>query len=120
MKSPAETNSFQQIVGEQLSAVTFVMDYLQLQFNPPPTITIYTQVIVSSGNKTCSSSDDQFRNMLCEQITKIVKSVEIRNEEAFRIIFEDGTVISLSLKASDYTGPEALEILGRDEKRMIV
>jgi hypothetical protein len=96
------------------------MDYLQLQFNPPPTINAYTPVSVSSGGKTYVSGNDQFRNRLCEQITKIVKSVIIRSEEAFLITFEDGSVISISLRPSDYTGPEALEFIGRDKQWMYI
>ena len=116
MASQAETEIFQQIVGEQLSGVTFVMDYLQLEFNPPPVINAYTPVTVSSGPKSCISGDDQFRNLLCEQITKIVKSVEVRADEAFIITFEDGSTISISLKPSDYPGPEAIEFHGRENK----
>jgi hypothetical protein len=77
------------------------MDYLQLQFNPPPTINAYTPVTVLSAGKTCVSGDDQFRNWLCAQITKIVRSVVIKNEKAFLITFEDGSAISISLKPSD-------------------
>jgi len=120
MASLAETEPSQQIVGEQLSGVTFVMDYLQLQFNPPPIINAYTLVTVSSGGKTYVSGDDQFRNKLCEQITKIVKSVVIKSEEAFVITFEDGSLISISLKPSDYAGTEAMEYHGRDKKCMVI
>src|SRR5712664_180557 len=85
MTTQAEIDLSRQIIGEQLSGVTFVMDYLQLQFNPPPIINAYTPVTVCSNGKSCVSGDDQFRNVLCEQITKIVKSVAIRDEDAFLI-----------------------------------
>src|SRR5579862_8966419 len=110
--SQTETELAQQVVGEQLSGVTFVMDYLQLQFNPPPMINAYTPVTVRSAIGSCISGEDQFRNRLCEQITKIVKSLVIRGEEAFLITFQDGSEISISLKPADYTGPEALEFHG--------
>jgi hypothetical protein len=42
MSPHAETEHSKQIVGEQLSGVTFLTHYLQLQFNPPPTINAYT------------------------------------------------------------------------------
>jgi len=115
-----ENELAQQIVGEQLSGVTFVMDYLQLQFNPPPTINAYSPATVCSGGKSWVSGDDQFRNKLCEQITKIVKSVVLRNEEAFSITFEDGSLISISLKPSDYVGPEAIDFQGRDQRWMVI
>lgn len=120
MTSQAETQLSQQIVGEQLSGVTFVMDYLQLQFNPPPNINAYTPVTVSSNGRSCVSGDDQFRNVLCGQITKVVKSVGISDEEAFVITFEDGSTISISLKPSDYVGPEALDFYGRDNLWMVI
>jgi hypothetical protein len=119
MISQAEIDISKQLVGEQLSGVTFVMDYLQLQFNPPPIVNAYTSVTVSSTGKTTSSGDDQFRNKLCEQITKIVKSVEFKDEEAFKITFEDSSVISISLKPSDYVGPEAFEFIGRTKPRIV-
>jgi len=120
MPPQEQTDPSRQIVGEQLSGVTFVMDYLQLQFNPPPTINAYTPVTVSSGGTTCVSGDDQFRTRRCEQITKIVKSVVIKDEAAFVITFEDGSMISISLRPSDYIGPEALEFIGRDKLWMVI
>jgi hypothetical protein len=107
---------FQQVVGEQLSGVTFVMHYLQLQFNPPPIINVYTPVTVFSRGESVRSGDDQFRNRLCEQIAKIVKSVGVVPGDALKITFEDASVIAASLQESDYAGPEAVEIQGRDKK----
>jgi len=120
MSPCTETEASKQIVGEKLSGVTFVMDYLQLQFNPPPTINAYTPVTVVSGGVRCLSGDDQFRNRLCDQITKVVGSVVIKDEEAFVITFEDASVISISLKPSDYVGPEALEFIGRENLWMVI
>src|SRR6266700_219468 len=120
MPPQEQTDPSRQLVSEQLSGVTFVMDYLQLQFNPPPTINAYTPVTVMSGGSTCVSGDDQFRNRLCDQITKIVKSVVVKDEEAFVITFEDASVISISLIPSDYVGPEALEFIGRDNVWIVI
>src|SRR6185369_1096156 len=92
-----ETEHSKQIVGEQLSGVTFVMDYLQLQFNPPPIINVYTPLSVFSHGDFVRSGDDQFRNRLCEQITKIVKSVDVVRGDALKITFQDSSVIAASL-----------------------
>lgn len=120
MPSNAGLAIFQQIVGEQLSGVTFVMDYLQLQFNPAPTINVYTPLTVRCDGKTYVSGEDPFRNKLCEQITKLVKSVECNHEEYFLIVFEDGSEISISLKPADYVGPEALNFFGRDDLWVVI
>src|SRR5438477_12992635 len=112
----ADNNVFQQIVGEQLSGVVFVMDYIQLQFNPPPTISVYTPVTVFSHGEFVRSGDDQFRNRLCEQITKIVESVGVVPGDALKIKFKDGSVIAASLKQTDYVGPEAIYFQGRENR----
>ena len=107
---------FQQIVGEQLSGVTFVMSYIQLQFNPPPMINVYTPVTVFSHGEFVRSGDDQFRNRLCEQITKIVESVGVVPGDALKITFQDASVIAASLKEADYPGAEAIYFQGRERK----
>ena len=117
--SQTEKQIEQQMVGEQLSAVTFVMDYLQLQFNAP-TINAYTPVTVCLDENSWVTGDDQFRNKLCGQITKIVKSVTIRSEDTFLITFEDGSLISISLRPSDYVGPEALGFRGRENLWVVI
>jgi hypothetical protein len=118
--SQSELDLYQQIVGEQLSGVTFVMDYWQLQFNPPPTINVYSTLSVSCDGKTYANGDDQFRNMLCKQITKIVASVSIEDESAFRIVFVGGVIIAASLKKGDRRGPEALEFQGRGNRFNVI
>jgi hypothetical protein len=118
--SDKETQLYQQLVGEQLSGVTFVMNYIQLQFNPPPTMNVYTPVTVSLASHTTKSGDDQFRNALCEQITKIVKSVAVTPGEAFVITFTDASAISISLRPSDYVCAEAVNFQGRENRWNVI
>jgi hypothetical protein len=115
-----DNDVFQQIVGEQLSGVTFVMDYIQLQFNPPPTINVYTPVTVFSHGESVRSGDDQFRNRLCEQITKIVESVGVVPGDALKIRFRDASVIAASLKEADYRCAEAINFQGREDKWNVI
>lgn len=115
------TEVIQQIVGEQLSGVTFLEHYLQLQFNPPPIINAYTPVAVTSPQHRSTSGDDQFRNRLCEQIGKTVRSTAIDDRNEFLITFDDGSAISISLKPRDRDlGPEALAFIGREDVRMAI
>ena len=83
------------------------MDYWQLQFDGP-TINALTQVKVSADGSVLRDGDDQFRNLICGQIGKIVAEVAIANSESFAITFEDRSSISISLKAEDFVGPEAI------------
>jgi hypothetical protein len=104
----------QHVVGRRLSGVTFVMDYVQLQFDPPPTINALTPITVRSGGQTAVSGDESFRNLLCEQIPKAVADVSLVDGEALTLSLEDGSTISLSLRHEDYVCPEAVNIYGSD------
>lgn len=107
MSEQKPTALFEQLHGEQLSAVTFVQDYLQLWFDGPG-INVRNPLTVHTGQLSVTSWQPGFRDALCSQIAKIVSAVECRDGEAFIIRFEDGSQISISLLEQDYTTPEAL------------
>ena len=66
-----EEKSLQVIVGEQLSAVTFVQDYVQLHFDGPR-LTVFSHAVVISGDKTFHWGKPGFRDALCNSIAKKV------------------------------------------------
>jgi hypothetical protein len=56
----------EQLSGRRLHAVTFILDYVQLQFDAPLTINAFTRVSVRpNGENVTGDDDDQFRNFLC-------------------------------------------------------
>lgn len=97
---------FSRIVGEQLSAVSFVMDYLQLQFNAY-ILTVLTPLVVHLGERCYSLGDLPYRDALCERITHIVNEV-ILATDYLRIGFDDGAVFNISLRGEDQVGTEAI------------
>lgn len=111
---------FEQLRGEQLSAITFVQDYLQLWFNGPG-INVTNPLTVQSRQTSVTSWQPGFRDALCAQIAKIVDSVEFRDGEAFVLRFEDGSLLTVSLREQDYTSPEAIFAHGfRDNEWFVV
>ena len=108
-----------QIVGEQLSAVTFVQDYLQLQFDGP-TLNALTVVAVATPTGSARSGDDQFRNLLCSCITKKVLGVEITEHEALQIRLADGFSVSVSLRDEDYRCAEAVSFHGTKNELVVI
>ena len=110
---------YDQIVGEKLSAVVFVLDYHQLQFDGP-SFTILNPITVTSGVSSVVVGEDQFRNRLCEQIAKIVRRVECKEGDALMIEFEDDSVISVSLKDKDNSGPEAVIFYGHNDLCVVI
>jgi hypothetical protein len=97
--------------GASLQSITFVADYWQLHFDNS-TVSPLTRLEVQASGQVVRDGEDQFRNRLCEQIGKIVDHFELTPSSACVITFEDQSSISISLKPSDFRGPEALMISG--------
>ena len=102
---------FQQLRGDELCAVTFVQDYIQLQFDRP-CINVYVPMTVEASGTAARSGDDRFRDALCGQIAKVVQSVHTQDDEAMTISFQDDSQIVISLRPTDRFGRDALEARG--------
>ena len=108
-----------ELVGRELSSVTFVRDYVQLAFDGPG-INAYTLPTVTRGSEVLSLRQPGYRDCLCEQIGCRVERTEVDDQRA-SIIFENGAVVSISLRDDDYRGPEALEFsLDRRDRIWVV
>ena len=102
-----EEKSLQMLIGEQLSAVTFVQDYLQLQFDGPR-LTVFSHPVVMLGDKAFHWGKPGFRDALCNNITKKVTETRVAYGDSIAIRFADGSMIKISLKDADYSGGEAV------------
>lgn len=100
-------NALEPLVGEQLSAVVFIRDYIQLQFDGPGLTAINDPTVIANGC-TYRVSTPGYRDALCERIGHSVVSAEVAEVEEIKIEFDDHSTVSISLKAEDYVhGPEA-------------
>src|SRR5690242_3820035 len=97
---------FAELHGEQLSAVTFVQDYLQLWFDGP-CINVTSPLTVEDGGAFVTSWSAGFRDLLCAQIAKKVDRVEFRPGQALLVHFTDGARLTVSLRSEDYSSAEA-------------
>lgn len=98
---------FQVLVGEQLSSVEFVQDYVQLRFDGP-VLTALVWPVVSSEGRKFRYGELEFRDALCQRIGLSVTKVEHRPDEALEIDFDDGSAITISLREADLVAAEAL------------
>lgn len=105
--------------GRGLSAVTFIQDYLQLSFDGPG-LSVFNPLTVGANGKSITSWQPGFRDLLCGQITKVVARVEYRREEALTLCFSDGSLLSVSLRPDDCSGPEAFSAHGFSDTPWIV
>lgn len=106
MKAETLTTMFEELCGEQLSAVTFVQDYLQLWFDGP-CINVNNPLTVDTAAGKITSWQPGFRDLLCAQIAKVVSTIEYHPSVALVIRFSDSSSLVVSLEANDYTTPEA-------------
>ncbi len=112
--------NFADLIGEDLSGVTFVRDYLQLQFNPPPLLNAYAPVHVRSGESFSRFGEEHFANLLIAQIDKVVRDVNVALGDALTIRFEDNSEIAISLRLEDMVEGEALVFHGRHNRFVVV
>jgi hypothetical protein len=85
------------LVAKRLSAVTFVQDYIQLQFDGP-VINAYTLPSTYVGASIVSESDSGYRDALCSRIGATVVAAYAEPGDRLQIDFDDGSTISISLK----------------------
>jgi len=94
------------IEGQELSAVEFVQDFLQLRFEGP-LLTLFTWPDVFREEGSYAYGEPEFRNVLCALIGDSVTAATLEEGEAIEIAFESGVVLRASLREEDLDGPEA-------------
>ena len=94
------------IIGEELKAVEFVEDFLQLRFDAP-LIKLYNWPHVLLADFSVAFGEPEYRNALCAQIGEKVVQASLEEGDALTIEFENGTVFGLSLREEDLDGPES-------------
>ena len=94
------------IIGEELKAVEFVEDFLQLRFDAP-LFTLYSWPHVLLTDFSVAYGEPEYRNALCAQIGEKVVQASLEEGDALTIEFENGTVFGLSLREEVLDGPES-------------
>ena len=92
--------------GQELTAVEFVGDYLRMRFDGPM-LTFYAWPHVLFPEFSLGFGEPEYRNGLCAQIGEMVAKVSLEEMEAVTVEFESGTVIALSLREEELSGPQA-------------
>jgi hypothetical protein len=107
-----------EIAGRSLSAVAFVQDYLQFQFDGP-CLTALTPPVFRMGAGVVLPGNVGYRDALCSAIGVEVASVRVTDEEV-QIEFVNSSSICVSLRAEDYVGPEAINYVALDGSMTVV
>jgi hypothetical protein len=94
------------IEGEELKAVEFVEDYLQLRFGEP-LLKLYGWPHVLLPDFSVAFGEPEYRNALCAQIGETVATAVLEEDAALTIELGNGVVLGLSLREEDKDGPES-------------
>ena len=94
------------IEGQELTAVEFVQDFLRLRFDGPM-LTLFAWPHVLFPEFSLGYGEPEYRNALCAQIGEIVGKASLEELDALAMEFDSGTVIALSLREEDLSGPQA-------------
>jgi hypothetical protein len=92
--------------GQELTAVEFVQDFLRLRFDGPM-LTLFAWPVLLFPDFSLGYGEPEYRNGLCAQIGEMVAKASLEELEALTIEFESGTVIALSLREEELSGPQA-------------
>ncbi|HXC95466.1 MAG TPA: hypothetical protein VNU92_07180 [Edaphobacter sp.] len=94
------------LIGEELRAVEFVEDFLQLRFDAP-LFRLYAWPHVLLTDFSVAYGEPEYRNALCSQIGEKIVQASLEEGDALTMEFESGTVFGLSLREEDLDAPEA-------------
>ncbi|MDQ2834570.1 MAG: hypothetical protein M3Y50_12670 [Acidobacteriota bacterium] len=94
------------MIGEELKAVEFVEDFLQLRFEAP-LLTLYDWPHVLLADFSVAYGEPEYRNALCAQIGEKVVQASLEEGDALTVELENGTVLGLSLREEDVDGPQS-------------
>ena len=88
------------LIGEQLSSIEFVQDYLQIHFDDKNFIIYIWPIVYQDGNKYIFG-EENFRNALCELIGLDIKDVVFKESERLKIIFDTKNIIEIDLNSEN-------------------
>ena len=100
MKDNYGNNFLNILVGEKLSSVTFVMDYLQLDFDGNR-FTLNVWPVITVGGKEYKFGEPSYRDSLCSLITKVVKQASGEEKQHLTLDFESGDMLTVSLDSDN-------------------
>jgi hypothetical protein len=109
MKPVDEPGLLATLAGKELEAVTFVRNYVQLQFHGALLNCLVDPVVRSEGIYLKHGMSG-YRDALCRQINASVSSATEHRGDRIVIEFSDGVRFELSLRDEDRVGPEAVTL----------
>lgn len=105
----------EELVGEQLNIVAFVMDYVEFHFNGP-VLRALTHPLLNTGREQFAFPLPGSRDALCTLIGTGVASVDVQEDRWIRLEMADGKSLTIPLDQEARVGPEAAHYVPANER----
>lgn len=105
------------LIGEELSEVAFVRDYVEFHFDGP-VLRALSDPLVRTQGRQYAFPDPGSRDALCSLISQVVESVQVvwdehrpDDQERIEITMTTGSTVIVPLYSEDRDGPEFAHFL---------
>lgn len=105
--------TIEMLVGEQVNAVCFVMDYVELHFNGP-IVRALNPPTLASGITASTYPDRGSRDALCALIGSRLRMVSVKPGAWIDLSFEDDKTLRIPLDEEASVGPEGAHFVPGD------
>lgn len=102
----------QDMMGESVSAICFVQDYVELHFDGPILRCLIGPVLKSAGFNGMFPENGS-RDALCALIGQPVQTLSLDDHEKLEVKFASGTTLVVPLNQVNRTSPEAMHFIPR-------
>ena len=94
------------LVGEPISGVAFVQDYVEFHFDEK-ILRAFTPPVVTIDGMQHTFPNPGSRDALCSLIQRTVERLSVIDNERIELGFSGGAVLEIPLAVSESIGPEA-------------
>jgi hypothetical protein len=102
----------QDLMGEPVSAVCFVQDYVELHFDGP-ILRCLIGPVLNSAEFNGKFPENGSRDALCSLIGQSVQTLSLDDYEKLEVVFASGATLVVPLDSANRTIPEALHFVPR-------
>lgn len=112
-------NPLSRLVGESLSAVSFVRDYVEFHFDGP-VLRALTHPVARAGKLQWRFPEPGSRDGLCQLIGSIVEAIRLEENTGIEIVFLTGESLTIPFGVSAEAGGESVHFISAPGQPMSV
>lgn len=102
------------LVGAEMSAVSFVRDYVEFHFDGPILRSLTDPLVRLEGVELCFA-DAGWRDALCSVIGSTIQRAEVLSGDRIELVTTDGKQLSIPLDDRSRVGPEAAHFVPAED-----